>query len=96
MVCETEEDITPIFQPSRKLGQLQDKEKNASVITTTSRPAVGPTQPPIQWVPGALSVEVQRAGHEADHSPPPFSAEVKNAWSYTFTPPIRFHGVLLS
>jgi hypothetical protein len=44
----------------------------------------GPTQPPIQWVPGALSLEVKRQGHEADHSPP-FSAEVKNACSYTST-----------
>jgi hypothetical protein len=35
-----------------------------------SRPALGPTQPPIQWVPGALSLGVKRAGREADHSPP--------------------------
>jgi hypothetical protein len=34
------------------------------------------------------------AGGEADHSPPP-SAEVKNAWSYTSTPPIGLHGVVL-
>jgi hypothetical protein len=27
---------------------------------------------------------------------PPFSAEVKNAWSYTSTPLIRLHGVGLS
>jgi hypothetical protein len=33
-------------------------------------------QPPIQWVPGALSQGVKRAGREADHSPPS-SAEVK-------------------
>jgi len=32
---------------------------------------------------------------EADHSFPS-SAEVKNAWSYTYTPPIRLHGVVLS
>jgi len=37
---------------------------------------LGPTQPPIQWVPGALFLEVKRPGREADHSPPP-SAEVK-------------------
>jgi hypothetical protein len=43
--------------------------------TITSRPALGPTQPPIQWVPGALSLEVKRQGREADHSPPS-SAEV--------------------
>jgi hypothetical protein len=42
-----------------------------------SRPALGPTQPPIQWVPGALSPGVKWYGHEADHSPPS-SVKVKN------------------
>jgi hypothetical protein len=45
----------------------------------------GPTQPPIQWVPGALSLGVKWPGREVDHSPPS-SAEVKNEWSYTSTP----------
>ena len=40
-----------------------------------SRPAVGPTQPPIQWVPD-LFRGVKRPGRGADH-PPPSSAEVK-------------------
>jgi len=31
--------------------------------------------PPIQWVPGVLSLGVNQPGHEADHSPPS-SAEV--------------------
>jgi hypothetical protein len=44
--------------------------------TTPSRTALGPTQPPIQWVPGALSLGVKRPRREADHSPPS-SAEVK-------------------
>jgi hypothetical protein len=47
-------------------------------FTTASRTALGPTQPPIQWVPGALSTGVKRPGREADHSSPS-SAEVKNA-----------------
>jgi hypothetical protein len=47
-----------------------------SVFTTASRPALRPTQPPIQWVPAALSLGVKRPGREADHSPP-CSAEVK-------------------
>jgi hypothetical protein len=42
----------------------------------TSRPALGPTQPPKQWVPG-LSRGVKRPGRGADH-PPPSSAEVEN------------------
>jgi hypothetical protein len=35
------------------------KAKNFS-FSTSSRPALGPTQPPIQWVPGILSLEVKR------------------------------------
>jgi hypothetical protein len=54
-----------------------------------SRQALGFTQPPIQWVPGALSTGVKRPGREADHSPPA-SAEVKKMWIYTSTPPYAF------
>jgi hypothetical protein len=64
-------------------------------FTTVSRTALGPTQPPMQWVPGALSLEVKRPGREADYSPPS-SAEVKSAWSYTSTLPMCLHGVVLS
>jgi hypothetical protein len=46
-------------------------------LSMSSRPILGPTQPPIQWVSGALSSGVKRPGHESDHSPPT-SAEVKN------------------
>jgi hypothetical protein len=46
------------------------------LFTTGSRTALGPTQPPIQLVPGTLSLGVKRPGREADHSPPS-SAEVK-------------------
>jgi hypothetical protein len=34
-----------------------------------SRPALGPTQPPVQWVP-ALSRGKERPGRAVDHSPP--------------------------
>jgi hypothetical protein len=47
------------------------------LLTTASRPALGPTQPPVQWVPGALSLGVKWPGREADHLPPS-SAEVKD------------------
>jgi hypothetical protein len=46
------------------------------LFTTASRTALVPTQPPIQWVPGSLSLGLKRPGREADHSPPS-SAEVK-------------------
>jgi hypothetical protein len=46
------------------------------LFITASRTALGPTQTPIQWVPGSLSLRVKRLRREADHSPPS-SAEVK-------------------
>jgi hypothetical protein len=45
-------------------------------LFTASRTALGPTQPPVQWVLGALSLGVKRPGCEADRSPPS-SAEVE-------------------
>jgi hypothetical protein len=39
-------------------------------FTTASRRALGPIQPPIQWVPGSLSLGLKWSSREADHSPP--------------------------
>jgi hypothetical protein len=76
------------------------------LFAAASRPALGPIQPPAQWVAGAITPGIKRPVHEADHSPPS-SAEVKNAWGYTSTPQyvftawclikkrIRFSGVAL-
>jgi hypothetical protein len=47
------------------------------LLSTSSRPVLGPTQSPIQLVPGAFSPGVKRPGREANHSPPTI-AEVKN------------------
>jgi hypothetical protein len=69
-----------VFDSQRGLGIF---------LFTASRMALGPTQPPIQWVPGALSLGVKWLGCEADHSPPS-STEVKNVWSYTSTPQYVF------
>jgi len=54
------------------------------VFTTASRPDLGPTQPPIQfvWV-------VKGPKCEVNHSPET-SAEVMNAWSYTSIPSYVF------
>jgi hypothetical protein len=46
------------------------------LFTAASRVVLGPTQPPIQGVSGALSLGVKRPGRETDHSPPS-SAKVK-------------------
>jgi hypothetical protein len=65
------------------------------LFTTVSRPALGPTQSPTHWVQEALSLEVKRSRCESDHSLP-YSAKMKNAWSYTSTPPLRLHSVVFS
>jgi hypothetical protein len=53
---------------------------------TVSRPALGPTQPPTQWLEGALSLGLKRPGREADHSPPS-SAEIKECVEQYFHSP---------
>jgi hypothetical protein len=56
---------------------------------------MGPTQPPIQWVPGTISLGIKLPGREADYSPPA-SAEVKNGGAI---PPLPYmpswHNALL-
>jgi hypothetical protein len=59
------------------------------LFSMSSWPALGPTQPPIQWIPGALSPWVKRPVREADHSLPA-SDEVKKMWIYTSITPYAF------
>jgi hypothetical protein len=64
-------------------------------ISTSSRPALGPTQPPIQWVPRDPSPGVNRPRREADHSPPD-SAEVKEIVDLYIHSSIRPHGTVFN
>jgi hypothetical protein len=65
------------------------------LLTTASTSALGPTQPPIQWLPAVLSLGIKRPGREADHSPPS-NAEVKECVELYLHSPIPLHGVVLS
>jgi hypothetical protein len=68
---------------------LDDRGVEVRVLVGSSRPALGSIQPPIQWIPGALSPGVKRPGRKAGHSPPA-SAEVKKMWIYTSAHPYTF------
>jgi hypothetical protein len=57
----------------------------------TTRAPLGPTQPPVRWIPGFYE-GVKLLGRDVDHSPSP-SGEVKNEWSYTSNPAVCFHGL---
>jgi hypothetical protein len=63
-------------------------------FSMSSRLALGPTQPPIQWLSGAPSLGVKWQGHEVDHSPPT-SDVAKKTCVYTSTP-LHHHGVVLN
>jgi hypothetical protein len=68
------------YSDKLRAGQLWFDSRQGQEIflyRTVSRKALGPTQPPIQLVPRALSPGVKRPWREADHSPPP-TVKVKN------------------
>jgi hypothetical protein len=52
-------------------------EESYFLYSTTSRPTPEPTQPPIQWVLGAVSPRLKWPGRVTDNLPPS-SAKVKN------------------
>jgi hypothetical protein len=59
-------------------GSILGRGERIFPLASVSRPALGPTQPPVQWVLGVLSPGVKR-GRERDADPsPPSSAEVEN------------------
>jgi hypothetical protein len=64
------------------------------LFSTASRPVLGTTHSPLQWVLGFLSPGVKRPGREIVHSPPS-SAEVKNCGAIPALL-IRLRGVVLN
>jgi hypothetical protein len=60
----------------RNRGSIPDRGKTFLLLSTATKPALKPTQPPMQRIMGPISLGVQRLGSEADHSSP-CSAEFK-------------------
>jgi hypothetical protein len=63
-------------------------------FSTASKSNLGPTQPPFQWVPGAIFRGIKQPGHESDHSSPS-GTKFKTGEAI---PPlsIRVHGIVLN
>jgi hypothetical protein len=60
------------------------------LFSKSSRSALGSTQPPIQWVPGVLSLGLKRQAREADHCPIRLHGVVLNSLSTGTTFPLPF------
>jgi hypothetical protein len=73
----------------QKVSELESRYGQVFPFSTSSRPVLGRTRPPIQWLPVALSPGVKRPGREADHSPPTVAKD-KKTWTYSSTPPYVF------
>jgi hypothetical protein len=65
------------------------QEQEIFLYRTTFRPALGPTQPHIQWLLRTISPGVKLLGRETDHSPPPIDEVTNdraiNPLPYTFS-----------
>jgi hypothetical protein len=71
---------------------IPDWDNRIASSRKTSRPALGAHTASYLVVSGVLSQELKRPKRSADHSPLA-SAEVKNEYSSTSTPPLHLHSV---
>jgi hypothetical protein len=79
-IASRDSSVGSVCIATRRLAGWPRSRGSIFLFCIISRPAVGPAQPPIQWVPPlrrAVYREVKRHGRKADHSGPS-SAEVKN------------------
>jgi hypothetical protein len=68
--------------------------KEISFLSATSRPALGPIQPPVQKVLGTIFLRVMWMGCAADHLPP-YSTKIKMERNCAITPPHDMHKDIL-
>ena len=72
-------------------GLNPGKGKRFLSSSNTSRPTLGPTQPPIRWML-VFFPRVKQLGREVNNSRTS-SVKAKNEWRCTCSPPICLHGV---
>ena len=63
------------YRDSQRAGRSEFESRSERDFPRPSRPALGPTQSPVQWAP-SLFLGDKAAGHGVDH-PLPSSADVK-------------------
>jgi hypothetical protein len=73
-------------------GSIPDRGRGFFFLVSASRPALGSTQPPIQWVPGVLSPVVKRGRGVMLTTHPHLVPRLCKSRSYTSSPPMCLHG----
>jgi hypothetical protein len=68
-------------------------EADDFILVSASRSALGPTQPPVQWVPGVLSLGVKRCRGVMLTTHLHLVPRLRMSRGYTVSPPKRLHGV---
>jgi hypothetical protein len=64
-------------------GSIPDTGRGFAPLTSASRPALGPTQPPVHWVPGALTPGVKGGGGVMLTAHPLLVPRLRKSRSYT-------------
>jgi hypothetical protein len=74
-------------------GSIPRQRQRIFPLTSLSRPALGPTQPPVQWVPGALCPGVKSGRDVMLTTHPLLVPGSRKSRSYTSSHPKRQLGV---
>jgi hypothetical protein len=68
-------------------GSIPGRGERSFLLASVSRPVLGPTQPPVQWVPGVLSPGLKLGRGLTLTNHPRLVPRSRMSRSYTFSPP---------